>query len=239
MIKKAAILFLLSLSVTSTWAQFSFGLQAGVNTGGPLGMIDGKGTPIPGPLAGLDIGYRISPKFSFSALVLYSLRAANYEQSLRGDSTVFVTVGGQQFPVETQYTNNVKGKLRLHYVDVPILARYYITQRSSIDFGLQLSYLFAGSDKGTNDVVFVENGVFNQRVDFNNFNELSRFDYGVSLGGTYYTKYGLSIALRASRGFVALYKKGFFTARGVAETSLYNTYAHFTLGYTFKQRNAN
>jgi hypothetical protein len=39
MIKKAAILLLLTLSVTNTWAQFSFGLQAGVNTGGPLGKI--------------------------------------------------------------------------------------------------------------------------------------------------------------------------------------------------------
>ena len=58
-------------------------------------------------------------------------------------------------------------------------------------------------------------------------------DYGITLGGTYYTNFGLNVSVRASRGFRSLYKKGFFSSRGVTETGMYNTFVHLTVGYNF------
>lgn len=217
-------------------AQFTYGLKAGTNFGGPLGNIEGSGKPFPGIDAGVEIAYRFTPKSSLALNLLYTYYAANYSQVNQGDSTVFVTVGSQQVPVTTTYTNNVNGKLRLHYLTIPIWYRFNINKRMAVDAGPVFSYLFAGSDKGTNDVVFVENGIFNQKVAFNNFADLRKTDIAISLGGSYTTNYGLSIGLWALRGFRSLYRPGFFSARGVKEAKLYNTFMHLTIGYTFGKR---
>jgi hypothetical protein len=227
------VAYLVLLSCGAAIAQFAMGLTAGVNYGGPIGKIEGTGKPIPGLIGGAVFNYKLSPKWNVAAMLLYSFRGAEYQQASTNDSTVYVTVGQNQVPVTTNYTANINGTLRLHYIDMPLLASYYIAKRGTIDFGPQFSYLVGGSDKGTNDIVFVENGIFNQKVQYNNIDELNRFDYGVTLGGTYYTKFGLNVGLRASRGFRSDYRKGFFSSRGFTETGLYNTFVHLTLGYTF------
>lgn len=214
-------------------AQFSMGVNAGVNYGGPIGKVEGTGKPIPGFIGGAAFNYKISQKWQLAAMLLYSFRGAEYAQTSTSDSTVYVTINQQQVPVTAKYTSNIKGKIKLHYIDLPLLASYFITKHATIDFGPLLSYAVAGSDKGTNDIVFVENGVFNQKVEYNNYAEINKLDYAVSLGGTYHTKYGLNFALRASRGFRSVYKNGFFSSRGVTETGLYNTFVHLTVGYTF------
>lgn len=217
-------------------AQFTYGIKAGTNFGGPLGAIEGTGKPIPGIDAGLELGYKFSPKSTVVINLLYSFCAANYNQVSKGDSTVYVTIGSQQVPVNTTYTNNVSGKLRLHYLNIPLWYRYNVNKRMTIDGGPVFCYLFAGSDKGTNDVVFVENGIFNQKVAFNNINDLRHTDIAISLGGSYTTNYGLNIGLWALRGFCSLYRPGFFSARGAKEAKLYNTFMHLTIGYTFGKR---
>ncbi len=224
---------LVLLSYGAAMAQFAMGITAGVNYGGPIGKIEGSGKPIPGLIGGAVFNYKLSPKWNLAAMLLYSSRSAEYQQTSTNDSTVYVTVGQNQVPVTTNYTSNINGTLRLHYIDVPLLASYYVTKCGTVDFGPLFSYIVAGSDKGTNDIVFVENGVFNQKVQYNNIGELNRFDYGATLGGTYHTKFGLNVALRASRSFRSVYRKGFFSSRGFTETGLYNTFVHLTLGYTF------
>ena len=217
-------------------AQFTYGLKAGTNFGGPLGNIEGTGTPIPGIDAGVELGYRFSTKSSFVVNLLYTFYAANYTQVSQGDSTVYITIGNQQVPVNATYTNNVNGKLRLHYLNFSVWYRYNLTKRVAIDAGPVFCYLFAGSDKGTNNVVFVENGIFNQTVAFNNYGDIAKTDIALSLGGSYTTNYGLSIGMFAMRGFRSLYRPGFFSARGVNEAKLYNTFMHLTIGYTFGKR---
>ncbi|UPT68510.1 MAG: PorT family protein [Sphingobacteriales bacterium JAD_PAG50586_3] len=215
------------------FGQYSFGVAAGVNYGGPIGNIEGEGKPIPGFIGGPTIKRWFGEKWRLSASILYSFRGAEYSQTSTNDSTVYVTINQQQVPVTTNYTSNIKGTLKLHYIDVPIVVSRLIGKHSSIDFGPQLSYIVAGSDKGNNDIVFVENGVFNQKVAYNNFKELNRMDYGLTLGGTYYTNIGLSVSVRASRGIRSLYRKGFFSSRGLPETGLYNTFVHLTAAYNF------
>lgn len=218
---------------TTTLAQYSFGVAAGVNYGGPIGNVEGTGKPIPGLIAGATAKRWFGEKWRLSASILYSFRGAEYSQTSTNDSTVYVTINQQQVPVTTTYTSNINGTLKLHYIDVPILASYFIGKHSTIDFGPIVSFLVAGSDKGTNDIVFVENGVFNQNLEYNNFSQLNRVDYGVVLGATYYTNFGLNISLRGSRDFRSVYKKGFFGSRGVKETGLYNTFVHLMVGFNF------
>ena len=222
----------LMCSVLSVFAQFNFGINAGMNFGGPLGKTEGKGRPIPGFIGGPVFNYQIQTRWKVSAMLLYSFRGAIYEQISKEDTTLFVTIGQQKIPVNTNYTSTVKGELRLHYFDLPLLVSYYYKKKYSFDFGPQLSYLFSGSDKGTNDVVFVYNGIFNQKILFDNFSRLNCFDIGFSLGTTYYTNFGLNISLRASRGFISIYEKDFFISNGQPEIGLYNTFMHLGLGYS-------
>jgi hypothetical protein len=231
--RKLLTVFILLLVITNANAQWSAGLVAGIKYGGPIGKVEGTGKPLPGLIGGPTVKRWFGEKWRLSASVLYSFHGVEYSQTSTNDSTVYVTINQQQVPVTTNYTSNVKGTIRLHCIDVPIMVSRFIGKHSSIDFGPQLSYIVAGSDKGTNDVVFVENGIFNQKVQYNNFEELNRMDYGITLGGTYYTNFGLNVSVRASRGFRSLYKKGFFSSRGVTETGMYNTFVHVAVGYNF------
>lgn len=233
--KKVVITILFIASFSFVRAQFTVGMQAGVNFGGPIGKTEGTGSPVPGFIGGPVFSYRFTDSWKITAPLLYSYRGVRYEQESENDSTVYVTVGQQQIPVKAEYTSTVKGELKLHYIDLPVMVNYYYLKRFSLDFGPQFSYLFAGSDKGSNDIVFVDNGIFNQKIEYNNYSDINRFDAGFALGASYHTDFGLTVSLRGSRGFVQVYKKGFFSSMGQEETSLYNTFIHFTLTYSFKK----
>lgn len=225
--KFLTLLFVLFL--TTAQAQFTFGLRGGVNYGGPIGKVDGEGVPYFGEHVGLEFGYRFTPKIALYADVMWSYKKVRYTQTSQGDSTVIVN----GFPLTIPYTTTVNGKLTLHYIDIPLLFQYKINKHGSVEGGFMFSYLASGSDRGRTDVVFVANGAFNRQEEFNNFNRLHRTDYGVMIGGSYHTNFGMSFSVRASRGFRPLYQKGFFSSKGNPEIPLYNTFVYLTAAYTF------
>lgn len=206
---------------------------AGTNIGGPVGKVEGKGTPLPGIDAAAVLSCRLTPKSSLSLGLWYVYATVKYSQVSQGDSTVYVTVGSSQVPVNTSFTSNINGHLKLHYAMLPLQYNFKLGKHASVEAGAFVSYLFAGSDKGRNEVVFVENGLFNRTVEYNNFGNLQKLDLGVTLGGNYQFGRHFLLKVWALRGFRPLYKPGFFSSRGVAETGLYDTSVHISLGYNF------
>lgn len=231
---KCQLLILLLLpSILLGQKRIHIQLYAGTNIGGPVGKVDGKGTPLPGIDLATTLSYKLSKKSSVSLGIRYVYATVKYSQVAQGDSTVYVTVGSSQVPVNTNFASNISGHLKLHYLMFPLQYNLKLGKHASAEVGAYLSYLLAGSDKGRNEVVFVENGLFNRTVEYNNYNDLQKLDYGITVGANYHFSKHFLFKLWALRGFRPLYKPGFFSSRGVTEAGLYNTSLHISLGYNF------
>lgn len=147
------------LGFTNVNAQeFKFGAKAGIN----FGTIDGDGTADIGPVTAFNFGLMseisISDKFSFQPELLYS--GIGYSLGNADDDTV-----------------------ALNYLTVPLLGKYYVTERFSLEAGPQVGFLLSAKQEGT-DVK-------------DNFKTL---DFGASFGLAYKLDNGLNFGVRYTLG---------------------------------------
>ncbi len=111
-------LFILAVSVCSsaTYAQsrqrWSFGPRAGLNLSNFRGDVQNTKL-LPGFYAGLGAMYSDDSRFGFSVDALYSQRGARFD------------VPASQFNVP------IKADIRVNYIEVPVLARYFLTDGGS------------------------------------------------------------------------------------------------------------
>jgi len=87
------------------------------------------------------------------------------------------------------YSDNVKSKLALDYINVPVLAKFYIVKGLSIEAGPQFSFLL-------NDEVTVEGNTSPSPYRGN----LKTFEFGVSGGLTFQTSSGVFAQARYNQG---------------------------------------
>lgn len=135
MIKKTVLLFAALLVSAAAFSQVTFGVKAGVNvakitdlTGDIIGTssnnihITGKSR------VGFNVGgiveYRASNMFGLQGELVYSLQGAE------GEGTVSVEGLGLKSHIQ----------LDMHYINLPILAKLYLTDAIAIELGPQFGY---------------------------------------------------------------------------------------------------
>lgn len=170
----------------------SFGVKGGVNfsnaTGDDIDDPDGRTSFHVGAL----VEFPMSEMFSIQAEALYSGK-------------------GVEFPLEGSDGDN--SELQLDYIDVPVLAKIYITRGLSIEAGPQFSFLVN------------EEFDLNPNSDDGDFDldEAETFDFGLAAGLTFQTDMGLFASGRYTYGLSDVY----------SDFDAHNTVFQLGIGYKF------
>jgi len=103
-----------------------FGLKGGVNLSSFAGDVENTKSKV-----GFQVGgfaeFKLTDKFFVQPEVMYSLQGAKYQQS------------------EVNYYS--KGNIAMSYLNIPVMAKYYIIDKLNIEAGPQIGFLLSAKDK--------------------------------------------------------------------------------------------
>jgi len=236
-LKKLILLFIVFLfNLGNSFAQ-DINIGAGISYGGPIPteVVDStSGKPLVGAIAGLSFSFRINERFSFMPGLYYSFHGLDYSQSFTRDTLITVVFNGISGEVPSFYTAYVNGKMRLHYIDIPLLIGYRIW-KFQLMFGPYISVLLAGKDAGNVRVVIGSGGVLDDyNEEINNYPAIRKMEQGLMLGSNVPIYKKLSIEMTVSRSFFTLYNLDKLEDNGQGTVKMYNTYFQMGLVYKLK-----
>lgn len=153
----------------SSFAQegFGWGVKAGIN-GADLTNADNSKMKI-GFTAGVFVDYKFCNWFGASADVLYSAQGAKVKK-------------------------NKDANMNLNYLNIPLLAKFYVVNGLHIDLGPQFGFLMSAKAKLDGDKVSMKN-------------ECKSFDFSVPVGVGYEFPMGLKIDARYAFGLTKVPKE--------------------------------
>lgn len=174
--KKTLLIIALALgTVVSTQAQedeIRFGAKAGLN----LATITGDGTDELSTRTSFHVGalveIPISDKFAFQPELLFSNQGAKFE------------FNGATFTDEST--------IKLSYLNLPLMAKFYVAEGFSIQAGPQIGLLLSAKDEGEDSI----DGEYEDDIK----DELKGIDFGLNFGLGYQLDMGLFFDARYNLG---------------------------------------
>ncbi len=132
---------------------------------------------------GINIGgfveVAVTDKFSWQPELLFSTQGANTKESGLTD----------------------KSKLNLNYLNIPIMGKYYIQNKLSVEFGPQIGFLVSANE------IYPDMQVDNLYGPSETIEDsVKKFDFGLNLGGGYDLNEKLSVNLRYNFGLSNIFK---------------------------------
>lgn len=208
----------------SALALFAFGsmnaqnTKFGVKAGGNIAWLNGDAElskPVPGFHAGGFVGLKITDKFSLQPEILFSLQ------------------GGKDEKYERYGNTHISEKMRitLGYLNIPVLAKYYVTKKISIEAGPQVGInVFARQkfeyDDNTSGIRII--GGYNQNVK----ESVKAVDFGLAVGTSYDLNDHLFLQARYVFGLTSVHKE-INDEFGNYNPDIKNGVAQVSLGYRF------
>lgn len=178
--------FLITLSLYANAQQeVKFGPKAGVNFANLSNV--SKAKMLPGFYIGVVAEIKLTAKFSFQPELVYSSQGAKNEYS---ETKMGITY---------KHHNHDK----LDYINIPLLAKYYIMNGFSVELGPQFGFLIKAESK---DEISGNNTITEETRDFKN--EVNSFDFGIGAGLSYDLPSGLFINARYNFGVTKVGKSG-------------------------------
>ena len=151
---------------------WDFGVKAGVGFANTSDMPnDGDTKMLTGFYAGAFAEYHVNYWFGIQAEVLYSAQGVKYEPN-----------------------SALKFELKQDYINVPILAKFYVLDKLSVDFGPQFGFL-------VNDDAKIKVGSVSDDID----PDTKSFDFSVGMGLSYTLFNHLDITARYNLGLTDTY----------------------------------
>lgn len=166
--------------------------------------------------AGVEAAYQLTDKFALAAELKYSLQGANYDDFEIPDTHT------ASYNLDALSVTDIS--LSQHYVQLPILARYYVARGFAIQAGLQPGYCVSNSLSTS-----LASGNKSVDVVADKTDLLSKFDLSVPVGITY-EAYGIVLDARYNFGVTNVY--GGSWDGGTKPTSR-NSVVEISLGYRF------
>ena len=191
--KKFVLLLIALFTLSMTNAQgISVGVKAGVNYAGTLTTDSDYNDLFKAaicPNYGIVAEYELSDAFAVQAEILYSPSGANGA----GNDLEY-----KEFPLPLNSNADVK----VNYLNIPILAKYYITDGLSLEVGPYFSFLMSAKKDGSFSYVHPSVGeIFVQEYDDNDVKEeYNSTDIGAVIGAGYKLENGLFFSLRYNLG---------------------------------------
>lgn len=237
MIKRILLIFSLLGAFSIVFAQ-NINIGAGISFGGPIPVevIDSSsGQPLIGSVVSLSVTFLLNERLSFMPGLNYTFRGLDYSQSFTRDTLYTVVINGISGQVPSFYTAYVNGKMRLHYIDIPLLLGYQVW-KFKILFGPFVSVLLAGRDAGNVRVVIGSGGFYEDyHEDFSNYHALRKIEQGFVLGSITPICKNLSLEMKVSRSLFTLYDLNKLEDMGQGLVKMYNTYMQLGLIYTINK----
>lgn len=191
------------MTATAASAQFKFGVKAGANMANMSNMkysgYDSKARI--GFVVGAFAEYSLSEKFALTGDVLYSQQ---------GNVLKFKEAKGKEIS-------------KYDYINVPILANYYIVEGLAVKAGIQPGFVMSAKWKST-DYAEKEN---NGKGDINK-KSYESFDLSIPVGLSYELPMGLVLDARYAIGMTKVNK---VSGKDIKDTK--NGVASLTVGYKF------
>lgn len=170
------ILCSLLLATISLQAQDQIGIKGGINFANYGGdVINNKIKP--GIHLGAFANFNIIDELYIQPELLYSLQGSHFKNS----------------EVSLDYSEH------LHYINLPVLARYYLTENISVHAGPYFGVLIGGKAKGN-----LYGTDINQDID--QIRSLKSFDFGLAAGMAYQLVNRLNIGVRLNLGVLNISK---------------------------------
>lgn len=156
--------------------------------------------------AGINLSIPVSGRLSFEPGIFYSTKGMKLSQTF----------------IEGGFLN-LKGEIsnRLHYIEMPVLAKVYVVEGLYLTGGPQVAYLVSNK-------VRAEAGIFGFSVeeDFDVNSGFRKFDVGLTGGLGYQFKNGINLS--------ALYDHSLTTLdEGSGDIDAYNRAVKFSIGFIF------
>ncbi len=177
-----SFIVLLGYSVNAQ-QEVKFGPKAGVNFS-TLSNVS-KAKMLTGFYVGAVAEIKFSEKFSIQPELVYS------SQGAKNDYTE--TIAG----ISTHHHNHDK----VEYINIPILAKYYIYNGLSVELGPQFGFLVKAESK---DEISANGTTFENKRDFKN--EVNSFDFGIGAGLAYDLSNGFFVNARYNFGLTKVGK---------------------------------
>ncbi|MDO5637902.1 MAG: porin family protein [Myroides sp.] len=187
---KKITLTLLGLVAFSTSAlaqqEVKFGPKAGVN----FATVNGKDTDEAKMMIGFHVGafaeIKFNEQFAIQPEILYSAQGSKYEGTF----------------------NNVEYKY--DYINVPILAKYYIVPSFAVEAGPYVGFLMSAKAEGTINYMGENVSIDSDEKDFSN-----SIDFGVGAGVSFNLENGFFVGARYNLGLTKIGKENSQTIGGV------------------------
>ncbi|SDX41512.1 porin family protein [Aequorivita viscosa] len=201
---KKTLLIIIAAFTLSTQAQETlFGVKAGLN----LASIGGDDAGDAKTRSSFHIGglveIPVSEKFSVQPELLYSSQGAKGSEELLGEGVI------------------VESKIKSDYINIPIMAKYYLIQGLSIEAGPQFGFLVsAKAEFELKGPGVLETASMDVKDLFNTF------DLGVGLGTSYTLDMGVFFGARYNLGLSNINKDS-------GDTKNQNNVFQISAGYTF------
>ncbi len=201
---KKTLLIIIAAFTLSTQAQETlFGVKAGLN----LASIGGDDAGDAKTRSSFHIGglveIPVSEKFSVQPELLYSSQGAKGSEELLGEGVI------------------VESKIKSDYINIPIMAKYYLIQGLSIEAGPQFGFLVsAKAEFELKGPGVLETASMDVKELFNNF------DLGVGLGTSYALDMGVFFGARYNLGLSNINKDS-------GDTKNQNNVFQISAGYSF------
>ncbi|PWA05429.1 porin family protein [Flavobacterium psychrotolerans] len=164
----------------------SFGAKAGLNIAS-ITNSDGSSS-----LVGFHVGgfaeFKVSDKFAVQPELLYSAQGAKFDG----------------------------GKMNLSYINIPVMAKYYVADAFSLEAGPQIGFLMSAKVKADGG----------GSADVKEF--FKSTDFGVNFGAGYEFTENLSAGLRYNLGLAQVQKE-----LATGESASHNSVIQISLGYKF------
>ena len=174
--------------------EVKYGAKAGLNFANLTGDVEDASMKI-----GFNVGgfaeIKVSDKFSVQPELLYSTQGAKSEESFEGET--------------------IESEWNLSYLNIPIMAKYYVSEKFSLEAGPQIGFLLGSKVK-----------VESIEVDFKDNTE--SIDFGLNIGTAYDFTENLFAGLRYNIGLSNVAK----TESG-DDTKINNSVISLSLGYRF------
>ncbi|MBP2833533.1 PorT family protein [Aquimarina sp. U1-2] len=172
-----AVLASLGIVATAQEENIRFGAKAGVNFasigGDETDDLDGRTSFHLGAIVEIPI----SEKFAFAPELLYSSQGAKF------DDFEFDSTSGEEFSTENT--------IRLNYINVPLMAKFYAAEGFSLQAGPQIGFLTSAKEK-------VEGEGIDAEEDIDEF--YKSIDLGLNFGAGYQLPAGIFFDARYNLG---------------------------------------
>jgi long-subunit fatty acid transport protein len=203
-----SVMAVMAIGAAAQAQEMEIGVKAGVNLATYGGDIEDRESRT-GAHVGVLAEFGLSENFAIQPEIVFSMQGADRKYTLDG-----VTYETEQ---------------RLNYINIPIAAKYYVTEGLSIEAGPQIGFLI--SAKGDTDI----NGPgISESESVDNKDAFKTFDFGVFGGLGYELDMGLFFQARYTAGLIDILEKSDIDGDGdEGDYKITNNVFSISIGYKF------